>query len=167
MSDALKQAYASNTQTPLNTIELLHSGLTGGALRFVQAYTDITATLEDSSTVTFTAIGFGLNLPEKTTNGRQDLDIQIDGVSRQAITEIDAVISASRTTPEKLICKYRPFLESDLSAPAGATYILTIVSSSVTSDSVVLRASYSPIPDIAYPKLRYYTNIYPGLKYVQ
>lgn len=163
---ALNQAYASNTSTPLNTLEFLHSGFTGGALRFVQAYADITATLEDSSSVTFTALGFGISLPARSTDGKQDLRIQLDNVSLLAYTEIKAAKTASRSSKEKIICKYRPFLEADLTAPAGATVVLTVTDTVVNRNSVGITATYTPIPEIAWPIRRYYSSEFPGVKYV-
>lgn len=166
MSEALEQAYAANTQSPLVTVEFLHSAITGGAIRLVQGFYDITATLEDASSVTFTAIGMAFALPERGTDGRQDLQIQLDNVSNEVWTEIKAAKAATRTTEEKIICKYRPYLESDLSAPAGSTYVLTVTKTSITRNSASIFASYTPIPEIRYPLNRYFPNEYPGLRYV-
>ena len=166
MTEALDQAYASNTQSPLVTVEFIHSAITGGAIRLVQGYYDITATLEDSSVVTFTAIGMAFELPERGTDGRQDLQIQLDNVSGEVWAEIKAAKVAARTTPEKIICKYRPFLESDLTAPAGATYQLTVTKTNITRSSASIFASYTPIPEIRYPLNRYFPDQYPGLRYV-
>jgi len=163
---ALNRAYASNEETPLVTLEFLHSGLTGGALRLVQGYYDISATLEDATSVTFSASGIGVSLPEKGTDGRQELNIQIDNVSNYVWQQISSVVTASRASPERVICKYRPFLESDLSAPAGATYVLTVTQSSINRTTANIRASFAQIPDMAYPRARYYPTTYPGLKYV-
>ena len=164
MSEALEKAYASNTETPLVTLEFIHSSIT--TLRLVQAYQDITATLEDSTTVTFSAAAFGLSLPARSTDGRQDLTIQLDNVSETAYQAIKAVKAANRTTQEKMVCKYRPFLESNLNAPAGSTYTLTVANTVVTRNSVSITAVYTPIPDIAWPVNRYFVTNFPGLKYV-
>lgn len=166
MSEALEKAYASNTSTPLHTLEFLHSGFTGGALRFVRGYQDISATLESGSTVTFSKSGFGISLPQKGNDGRQDIRIQLDNVSLEAYQQITLAKSASRSSSEKIICKYRPFLESDLSAPAGATYVLTVTNTSITRTTVSIIAAYTPIPDISWPTKRYYATDYPGLKYL-
>lgn len=163
----LDKAWNSATASPLHTLEFLHSGLTGGALRLVQGYYDIEATLEDASTVTFTAAGFAISLPARSTDGRQDLQIQLDNVSKEVYDEVKAVKVATRTTEEKIICKYRPFLEADLSAPAGSTYILTVTQSTINRRSATLTAKYTPVPDIQWPYRRYFTNNFPGLKYVR
>lgn len=163
---ALNRAYASNEETPLITMEFLHSGLTNGALRLVQGYYDITATLEDASTVVFSASGIGVTLPEKNTDGRQELNVQIDNVSNLVWQQVALVVTASRSSAEEVICKYRPFLESDLSAPAGATYRLIVTQSSINRKSANIRASFAQIPDMAYPRGRYYPTEFPGLRYL-
>lgn len=163
----LDKAWNSATATPLNTLEFLHSGLTGGALRLVQGFYDIEATLEDATTVTFTAAGFGLNVPKKSSDGRQDLQIQLDNVSKEVYDQIVLAKTATRTTEEKIICKYRRFLEADLSAPAGATLRLTVTQTTVSRQTATIVAKYTPIPDILWPYKRYNTNDFPGLKYVR
>lgn len=166
MSAALEQAYASNTETPLLTVELSHSALTGGVLRFVRGYYDITATTEAAATVVFTATGMGLNLPQKSSDGDQQLDIQLDNVSNEVFRELEAVRVANRTTEEPINCILRPYLESDLSAPAGATYELQVKSVKVTRNAAVISATYSPLPNVSYPRKRYYPTTYVGLRYV-
>lgn len=165
---ALNQAYASNSETPVHTFEFLHSSVTGGAIRLVQGYYDIQATLEGSppQTVTFSKSGITVSLPQKSSDGRQDLDIELDNVSNAVWQELQSAITAIRTTNERIICKYRPFLESDLSAPAGPTYVFTVMQAVTTRKTAGIRASFAVLPDTAYPRKRYYPTIYPGLKYV-
>jgi len=163
---ALNQAYASNAGTPLITLEFLHSALTGGVLRLVQGFYDIEATLEDASTVTFNASGIGVSLPERSSDGRYDLSMQIDNVSNLVWQQLQLVVTASRSTGEAVECKYRPFLESDLSAPAGATYRFIVMQSSISRSTANIRASFAQIPDMIYPRGRYYPTTFPGLKYV-
>ena len=105
LSQNLERAYASNEQTPLQTIEIIHSSLTGGVLRYVRAYSSLTATLEDASTVVFTALGFNIQLPERGTDGRQDLSIALSNISNNAYQQIEAAINANRTTEEKATIK--------------------------------------------------------------
>lgn len=167
MTEALEKAYASNTDTPLDTLEFLHSSLPGGALRYVRGVHPITATLETSEIVTFSPAGFAVNLPERGVNGSQNLDIQFDDVSQTAWQSLHAVITANRTTQEKIHCIYRPFLEADLSAPAGSPIKLLVTSSVINRKSAAFRAAWAPIPDIQWPRLRYYPSLYPGLKYVR
>ena len=171
MSIALQQAYASATEQPVYTIRLVHSGLTGGARSFVQGKYDVVATLETAAVVTFQKTGMAINLPQKGVNGRQDISFQLSNVSREAWNEIKAVIAANRTEiiagnePEKIILEFRQFLESDLSAPSGPVYKMIVMNSRVDLMAVSITASFMPIADISWPKLRYYADTYPGVRY--
>lgn len=162
---ALERAFASNEATPILTVDISHSAITGGVLRLARAYSDLTATIEGGSTVTFLRSGIGISYPEKSTEGRQDLNIQIDNVSNVVWQEINSVVVANRTTQERAVCKMRAFLESDLTAPQGEVYTFTITGTSITRSSAVIRATYTPIPDTEYPRHKYYSNSYPGVKY--
>lgn len=167
MTTALNKAYASNTETPLETYEFIHSSFTSGVLRLVKSFYDLSATLEDASSVTFTAAGINSRLPEKSTDGSQSIELTLDNTDGVAWTQLDLAVTANRTTNEAIICKYRPFLESDTSAPAGNTVILTVMSSSINRNSITLRASYTPLPESAFPRGRYYATNYPWLKYAR
>lgn len=160
---AIARAYASNEATPLETLEFSHSSIT--TLYFVRAYYDLTATLEDSTEVTFSKSGIGMQLPESSTDGQQELEIQFDNVSNEVFNTLMTVQDSMRSTDEKALIIYRSFLESDLSAPASAPIKLFMSSSSVNRQTATIRASWSPFPDAAYPRYRYYPNLYPGLKY--
>ena len=166
MSDALNRAFASNEATPVLTIEFIHASFTGGLIRLVRGYKDFTATLEDASTVTFSPSGIGIAYPEKSTDGRQDLNIQIDNVSNVIWTEVSKVIEANRTSEARVQCKFRSFLTSDLSQPQGEIYTFTVTTSSIDRVSALIQATYTPIPDTQYPRSRYYPTTYPGIKYV-
>ena len=165
MTNALQRAYASNEATPLMTIEFAHSAFTDGYIRLVQSFYDLTATTEDAEEVTFSKSGINLSLPEKSTDGRQDLKIEIDNVSNLVWQEIKKVITANRTTQEKITCKFRNYLEADLSEPAGAVYKFTVSSSSINVTTASITASYTPIPDSYFPRFRYYPTVFSGVKY--
>lgn len=166
MSEALQQAYASNASTPLLTLEFTHSAITGGVLRLVQSKYDLVATTESGEAVTFSAApAMNLTLPDNSTDGSQDLQIQIDNASNRIWTELAKIVAANRVTAEKVLCKYRPYLESDLSAPSGGVYSLTVTGSAINRATATISATYTPIPESAYPRLRYYATKYPGVKY--
>jgi hypothetical protein len=171
MSAALQQAYASAAATPLNTISLLHTGLTGGNRAFVQGKYDLTATIETSASVTFERSGLGISLPNKGVNGRQDITFQLSNVSRDAWGEIKSIIAQNRSDilagnpVEKITLEFRQFLESDLTAPSGAVYKMIVVSSSVNLMTLTVTASFMPIADVSWPRNRYYATDYPGVRY--
>jgi len=164
---ALNKAFASANETPLDTIEIVHSALTGGVLRFVRGYKDITATIESGSDVVFSAMAFGAQLPERSANGSQDLTVQMDNVSTSVYQEIKAVVDANRTTRETGSIIFRFYLPSDLTQPAGQTYSLQIDSSVVESGTAIITASYAPLPNISWPRKRYSPTIYPWLRYAR
>ena len=171
MSVALQQAYASASETPLNTIRLIHSGLTGGVRAFVQGKYDLTATIETAASVTFNKAGLAINLPKKSVDGRQDISFQLSNVSREAWQELKAVIAQNRAdliagNPiEKITLEFRQFLESNLSQPAGPVYKMVIMNSSVDLMTLSVTASFMPMADMSWPKLRYYADNYPGVRY--
>jgi hypothetical protein len=166
MSAALRKAYASNTETPLETYEFTHSSLTGGVLRLVKGFYDLDATLENASSVTFSAAGINSRLPEKSTDGNQSIELTLDNTNGTAWTQINLAIEANRTSEEPVICKYRPYLESDTSAPAGSVFTFTVLSSSTNRNAVTLQAAYTPLPEVTFPRGRYYATNFPWLKYV-
>ena len=160
---AIARAYASNEATPLNTLELSHSSIS--TFYFVQAYYDLTATLEDSTEVTFLKSGLGIQLPERSTDGQQELQIQIDNLSNEVYQALSTIQNSMRSSDEKAMIKYRPYLESDLSAPSGAVVTLFMSGATVNRRQATIRASWSPFPDAVFPRYRYYPTIYPGVKY--
>ena len=161
---ALNQAYASNDQIIYNTLEISHSSIT--TMYLVDDSSDLIATLEDSTEVTFSAAGLNISLPEKTTEGRQDLTFSASNIDSSIWDLVDTVITANRTTEERAICKFRTFLPSDLSAPIGGVYTMTIINVNLNRQAATFTVSFQALPDLAYPRLRYYSNIYPSVKYV-
>ena len=66
-------------------------------LRLVQAFDEDGAqqfTLESGEMVTFTASPLGMSLPDVTARGSQDLTIQLDNVTAEALHLIDQAIAA-------------------------------------------------------------------------
>lgn len=164
MSEALEQALSSNSETPLETLEFLHSAITGGAIRLVRDENDLTATLETAQQVTFTAAGIDPAFPERAADGRQDLLITVDNVSLFVYQQINQIIEANRVSEEKVICNFRSFLLSNLTAPQEV-YTLDVIDAVVTDMSAQIRATYAPITDMRFPAFFYYANKYPGVKY--
>lgn len=160
---ALEQAYASNDSTPLNTLEFSHSSI--DTIYLVQGFYDIPANLETGPLVTFQKSGIGIQLPERSTDGQQELQIQLDDVSNTVYQSLRAVQLSMRDSDEKAIIKYRPYLEADLSAPAGAVLSLVMTGASIRRGTATIRATWSPFPDLSFPRYRYYATKYPGVRY--
>jgi hypothetical protein len=160
---AIARAYASNEATPLDTLEFSHSSIS--TLYLVRAYEDLTATLEDSTEVTFLKSSISVQLPERSTDGQQSLNLQLDNISNDVYLQLSAVQDSMRTSDEKAIIKYRSYLESDLSAPSGGVIRLFMSSASINRIQASISAAWSPFPDARYPRYRYYPTLYPGVKY--
>lgn len=163
---ALNAAYASNAETPLITIEFLHPSLENGAIRLVQGYYPIYATLEgENSPVIFNHASMSITLPQRSADGRQEIDIQISNTSNDVWQALSTIVKANRISETPVVCKYRPYLESDLSSPAGATYAPNVTGATINRVAANIRASYAYIYDVAYPRRRYYPTKFPGVRY--
>jgi hypothetical protein len=161
----IAQAYASASETPRDTIEISHSGLTGGVRYFVSGYNDLTCTLEDSTEVTFTAIGANIKLANRSTDGKQELLFAFDNTSREASDEIKNIVQAQRSSKEAPILKYRAYLPSDLSAPSDGPFLMRVNSSERNRESVVLAASFFEIGNLNWPFRKYDPESFPGVRY--
>lgn len=166
MSEALEQAYASATQTPVLTVRLVSPGLTDGAIAFAQSYRDLTATLEDGVTeVLFEASGAAIDWPKAGVEGAEDINIKLDNVSQRARREIKAAKDYYRATGESVRVELRQYLPSDLTAPVGGIYKALVTDTTVDRNVASIKGAFHLMIDMAYPKRRYYAANYLGLKY--
>lgn len=165
---AIETAYASNSETPLETFEFIHPGI-NDQIRLFKGEVDIVCTLEDSNVVTFTRSNIKSTAPSSSSDGSQSVTLQIDNVSNEVWTQLKQIINYNRATPgtqSEIILKYRRYLESDLTTIVGETVRLKIIGSGINRNIAQFEASYALIPDVRYPNKFYYTNTFPGLKYV-
>lgn len=160
---AIARAYASNEATPISTFEFSHSAIS--TMYFVQGYYDVEATTESGKAVTFLKSGLGFSLPERSTEGVQELQIQIDNLSNETYEKLRTIQLSMRQNDERAKIKYRPYLEADLSAPSGAVFTLSMTSASITRNQATILANWAPFPDSSYPRKRYYPTLYAGVKY--
>jgi len=168
MSNVLQTLYAS---APVNdiiihTLELNNADFNvpdhaPGTIRLVQGFDDITATLEDATTATFKASGFGVSLPQKSIKGRQDLNFSIDNVTGEALKAIDDAIEGG----SKIIVIYRAYAGSDLSAPGQPPVVMTATAVKADFSSISISASFHDLVNKAWPYRRYTPSFAPGLKY--
>lgn len=171
MSEALKRAYASSEDVPVNTIRLIHSTFAEGEHLFVQGKQEFNATLETGEDKVFRPMGLAIQLPKKGVSGQQDLTFQMSNVSREVWQEIKRVINTNRDAiksglePEVITLEYRSFLETDATAPHGGVLKMTVNSTSCDLQTSTLKASFLPMADISFPRLRYYSSIFPGVRY--
>ncbi|NRA56231.1 MAG: DUF1833 family protein [Gammaproteobacteria bacterium] len=168
MSHVLQTLYASAPvdDVIIHTLELSHPafsvpGHPAGLIRLAQGFDDINVILEDASTATFKASGFGVSLPQKSVNGRQDLTFKLDNVTGEAIQSIDAAQEAGG----RIAVTYRAYAGSDLSQPGQPPVVMTAISATADYSSISINASFHDLVNKAWPFRRYTPDFAPGLKY--
>ena len=162
MPTALDVIYASapTSVVLIPTLEILVPGET--PIRVCNGFEDIEATLEDDSTVTFTAGNLVIDLPEKNDTGKQTLKFGLWNATGEAQAAVVAALEANTGTD----IIYREFDSSDLSAPASQPLLFTLVGGSFEGIEVQLEASYYDILNTAWPRERYTQLNAPGIAYL-
>lgn len=173
MEEALAEAYASapTDERILETIELHHPSFLDEsgqptAIRVVQAFEDHTLTLENTAPlnpnqpVLFRACPFRFALSGFSENDTPSLQLSISNVSRIVTKYLEQAIAY--TTPITVI--YRPYLESDTSAPQLDPVIsMTLTSVKVGIMDITGNATLSDVHNWPFPTLKYTPEAYPGL----
>lgn len=153
-------ASAPTDKVILPTLEILVPG--EEPIRVVAAYEDVTATLEDSSVVTFKAGPFEYKEPAKDTQGNQTLTFAIANVTGEAQKAVEAAIESGDEVP----VNYRVFLSTDLTAPAKKPFKMTLRGGTFEGMMVQIEAGYYDLLNTNWPRLRYTADEYPGLRYI-
>lgn len=171
MSIFLQNVYASatNNEVELITLTLENSAFVGlsiadaaGAIRLARSYDDVIAYLEDGVTlVTYYASGIAVQRPSKNVSGKQELQFQIDNVSGEVLTAIEAARESGTPTTVTL----RIYLFSDLSAPAETPVVMRATGAKVTPKSAVIGATFGDMVNQAWPRYLYTPYRFPGLRY--
>lgn len=155
----LNRLYASSGSEVI--IETLQIVVGSETYWLTKGWEDITATLEDGTTQTFTACGIDIALPARNADGTQDLKFAIsnvEGVVSTAIRKALKDLSSATIT-------YRCFVSSDLNAPTSSPYTMAIKSGYWTNVEVQFTAGYLNVLDTAWPRYRYTLPNFPGLRY--
>ena len=142
----------------ISTLEIKHP-TAFETIRICDGFEDQTVTLEDDSVVTFLAGGIDIALPKKDTSGQQTLAFAIDNVTGEAERAVDAAIEAGG----QVTVIFRPYLYSDLSAPAEPPLVLTMVGGQFEGSVVQIEAAYFDLLNTAWPRKRYTLEFAPGL----
>lgn len=173
LSQAIKEAYASapSDVVILHTLELRHPSFLDEfsnpiAVRVVRDNNDLTARLEATAPlntgemVTFTAMGFDLELPPVDTAPVPEISITLDNVSRELVKHLDAAVE----TQDKIEITYRPYLSDDLEGPQ-LDPPFTLILTEVTADALRItgRARMLDIGNKAFPSDVYNALKFPGL----
>lgn len=167
LSQAIKEAYAAAPAdvVTLHTLEFRHPAFTT-PLRVVLDHVDHTCTLEagapadPAAAVLFVGYSFDVVLPTVDAGAAPEVMITIDNVSM----EIEDSINAALATTDKVMVTYRPYLSTDLTAPAmNPPMTLTITSISATQFQLTARAQLGDYANKAFPGENYTPTRFPGL----
>ena len=173
LSQAIKEAYASAPSdiVILHTLELRHPSFLDDngnliAVRVVRDNKDLTARLEPTAPlnanemVTFTAMGFDLELPPIDTSPVPEISITLDNVSRELVKHLDAAVQ----TQDKIEITYRPYLSDDLEGPQlDPPFTLILSEVSASNLRITGRARMLDIGNRSYPSDIYTASKFLGL----
>ena len=150
-------ASAPTDEVIIPTLEIL----TDDPQRICGDFADHEVTLETGEEVTFIGAGIDVSLPAADTSGQQKLAFAIDNVTGEAQVQIEAALEADQRVP----VIYRPYLASDLSAPAEPPIRMTLVGGGFEGGHLELQGAYYDLLNIAWPREQYTVEFAPGLKY--
>jgi len=173
LSQSIKEAYASapSDVVILHTLELRHPAFVDElsnpiAVRVVRDNQDLTARLEATAPlnagemVTFTAMGFNLELPSIDTSPVPEISITLDNISRELVKHLDAAVQ----TQDKIEITYRPYLSTDLEGPQlDPPFTLVLTEVSADAMRITGRARMLDIGNKAFPSDVYNSLRFPGL----
>lgn len=167
LSAALEEAYASapTDSVILHTLEFRHATFTT-PLRVVLDHQVLTATLEADApedggeAVAFVPYAFRFRLPDVSTSGMPEIEIEIDNVASEIIVSLDQAAQSSSL----IEVTYRPYLSNDLTAPQMDPP-LTLVLHDVEADVFAVRgrASFGDYGNRRFPGEWYDAQRFPGL----
>lgn len=158
----IETVYASSPSEyiVLPTLEILVPG--EEPIRVVAAYEDLTAMLETSEMVTFSAGPFDYKEPSKDTKGNQTLTFSIANVTGEAQRAVEAALESGAEVP----VNYRVYLSTELSAPAKKPFKMTLRGGSFEGMMVQIEAGYYDLLNAQWPRKRYVAEDFPGLRYI-
>lgn len=173
LEQALKEAYASapTDRVIFHTLEIRHPAFVDDAgqptaIRIVIGYENVAAKLEGDAPlhpgeyVEFIAGAFRFKLPGFEEGKVPQIQIAVDGVSREMVAHIEAAIAE----PDPIEATYRPYLSTDLSKPQmNPPTNMELTKVSVNGASVSGIASLSDVHNRAFPFEKYMASRFPGL----
>lgn len=173
-SEGLTEAYASAPDDALihDTLELIHPGFRNEfdevvTVRVVNEEEEILATLEADAPVDagvevkFLPVRFTIKRPaESDTGGVNEMDLSISNVSRKLMPYLDQV----KESRVPIQCIYRPYLQSDTSAPhMNPPLRATLRSVSMTMLVVTAKIGFGNLINRRFPRVDYTPDTHPGL----
>lgn len=167
LDQAIREAYAAapNDVIDYHTLEFRHVSFTS-PIRVVRDYTNLTATLEADAplnggeSVTFIGFAFDFDLPELSVDAAPEIVITIDNVS----LEIEDALNQAIQTTDLVDVTYRPYLSTDLTAPAmNPPLTMTLRSVSASQFKITARAVLGDYANRRFPFQEYTAARFPGL----
>lgn len=142
------------------TLEIISSAF--DPIRICNGFEDHTVTLETSAVVTFEASGLDVALPAKNTSGQQELVFAVGDVMGDATRAVIAATDAGAT----ITVKFRQYLLSDLSAPAGPVYEMSVVGAQFEAGMAQITCAYFDFLNTLWQRARYTATFAPGIQYL-
>jgi hypothetical protein len=168
LSEALREAYASAPvdQVIYHTLEIWHPAFSV-PIRVVRDSADLDARIEAGAArdagaiVTFVAYAFDIVPPDQTSTGVPQCTIEIDNVSRDILSQIDAAV----VQPDPIVAIYRSYLsdELDTGPENDPPLALTLISISATPMRIRAVAGFPDLLNTRFPKRDYELERFPGL----
>lgn len=152
-------ACATKNDPIIETLELSHP--TGGDPIYIcRNNENLSLKIEDASAHVFRAVPFSLKRPNSGQSGLQEMQIQIDNVSR----DVQEFVEAAMLTRDPISVKYRVYLASDPDAPKNSPPLtLTLVDVVITPLHVSGKARFADILNARFPKRPYTRARFPTL----
>lgn len=167
LSAAIREAYASAPASEIvyHTMELWHPAWSE-PVRVVRDWNTLRARLEAgaprnaSQWVDFVPFAFDFSLPDVTAGALPEIVVTVDNAGAELVSYLDAAANSA----DKVELIYRPYLESDLSAPnMNPPLTLYIREIGVDVLRITARAGYTDLGNRKFPNQLYTSERFPGL----
>lgn len=128
----------------------------------VRAYVPFTAALEDGRVVTFEPADIDPALPDRNSDGTQDLMFAVSNIDGRASTSIRKALRAGVETTVTL----REYLSNDVTGPVSRPLTLPVKDGQWTPLQADIRAGFMNLLDTAWPRDLYNPIDFPGIRYL-
>lgn len=160
---AIEIAYASAPADDpiIHSLQLINTDFETGEFCLCSGFDDLDMGLESGKKKTFSGMGLGIQLPERSITGREDLSFgigNITGYTRQQMLKAKNGGHETKLT-------YRPYLASDLTGPAQKPLAMTVVGYADNRQTATISASFRNLMDRRWPSVLFTPQKYPGVKY--
>lgn len=169
ISPALADVYLTNPDGIyfIEAIDIAHPAL-ANTLHFTNASFDVVGLLDNAKggSATFKSLPFAAVLPEKNTQGNQQLQLSVSNITNELIDDILLMTDAPQ---QSATLEYRVFLTTQKDGSGAHINQLTvpwryeISSVNVTAEAVTMSATKINTHNKSFPRIRYRRTTFPGL----